>query len=348
MNRFRIAFSLVALTLTLGLSGCVIIPIMPPSQDLREVTVRPGKGLAPKKILLMDIEGTIRSQGGGGFFGGPGMLADLDEQLKHAAQDHSIKAIVLRVNSPGGGVTATDMIYKRFIKFREETDIPIYVAMMDMAASGGYYISMAADKIYATPTSLTGSIGVIAFFPEGEGLMSKIGVRVEAVKSGASKDAGSLFRRMTAEERQIFEGIINSMFERFLEAVEQGRPALAPEKIRELADGRVYTAPQALEAGLIDGVAYLDEVLDTAGRENGAKHAKVVAYRRGWGAVASIYETSAEASASAARREAHPAAPWAGAPDAAGRNLQVNLLNLQNPLESAAPHSPVFQYLWVP
>jgi protease-4 len=175
----------------------------------------------------------------------PARVFDLLEQ----AADPAIKAVVVRVNSPGGGVVASDEIYHALLDFEK----PVVIWMGDMAASGGYYISCGGDYVFAHPDTLTGSIGVISQFLNVEELMEKIGVDAVVITSGPSKDTGSLFREMTEEEQALWGAIIDEVYEGFVEIVAQARD-LPLEDVRELADGRVYTGRQALELGLVDEV----------------------------------------------------------------------------------------------
>ena len=133
--------------------------------------------------------------------------------------DKDVRAVVLRINSPGGGVTATDLMYGEVLRFRAQTGKPVIAAMLDVAASGGYYLACAADTIYAQPTTVTGSIGVIMMAPEFAGTMQKIGVRVNVIKSGEMKDMGSPFREMNEQDRAVLQGLIDGMYARFLDVV---------------------------------------------------------------------------------------------------------------------------------
>lgn len=186
----------------------------------------------------------------------PELVADLLEQ---ADADPDIKAIVVRVNSPGGSVIASDEIYRAFLEF----DKPIVVWMGDMAASGGYYIACGSDYILAHPDTLTGSIGVISQFFNIEELMDKVGVDTVVITSGPSKDIGSSFREMTEEEQALWEGIIDEVYEGFVGIVAQARD-MPLDEVRELADGRVYTGRQALERGLVDEVGTPDDAIAKA------------------------------------------------------------------------------------
>jgi len=188
--------------------------------------------------------------------------------------------VVLRIDTPGGGVTASDIIYREIREFRERTGKPVIAQMMGMAASGGVYISMAADRIYAHPTTLTGNIGVISVFPRLEGLAGKIGMDVRVIKSGDKKDIGSMWRDFTPEERRILQSVIDEYYGKFLEVVLESRGNAGSSRLREIADGRVLTAWQALEAGLIDGVCYLPESIEKAKEESGISDSVVVTYKR--------------------------------------------------------------------
>jgi protease-4 len=193
----------------------------------------------------------------------PELVAGLLEQ---ADADPDIKAIVVRVNSPGGSVIASDEIYRAFLEF----DKPIVVWMGDMAASGGYYIACGSDYILAHPDTLTGSIGVISQFFNIEELMDKVGVDTVVITSGPSKDIGSSFREMTEEEQALWEGIIDEVYEGFVGIVAQARD-MPLDEVRELADGRVYTGRQALARGLVDEVGTPDDAIAKAAELGGVE-----------------------------------------------------------------------------
>ena len=185
-------------------------------------------------------------------------------QLKRAEEDGDVKAIVLRVDSPGGGVVASDEIYAQIL----EMEKPILVSMGTLAASGGYYISAPTTEIWANRHTLTGSIGVIVQFINAEELIDKYGIDVTTIKTGSNKDTGSLFRNMTEEEIAIWQEIATESYDVFVQIVADGR-GLDEAKVRELADGRVYTGMQALELGLVDNLGNLDDVIDRAAELTG-------------------------------------------------------------------------------
>lgn len=198
------------------------------------------------------------------------------ERLERADQDPSVKAIVLRVNSPGGGVVATDEIYSALT----EIEKPLVVSMGEMAASGGYYVSCAAEEILANPATLTGSIGVISTVPNFEELLDKVGIEMLVIKSGTMKDEMSPYRQPTEEEIAHWQGIIDEAYEQFLGVVVEGRD-LHPDEARELADGRVYTGHRALELGLVDQLGNLPEALELAAELGGIEgKPRVIEYQR--------------------------------------------------------------------
>ncbi len=215
-------------------------------------------------VAVMQLNGAI-SSGSEDYFSTPGITPDLVANLlEQAAADPAIKAIVVSVNSPGGSVVASDEIYHALLEFEK----PVVVWMGEMAASGGYYISCGSDHVFAHPDTLTGSIGVISQFFNAEGLMDKIGVDVVVITSGPAKDIGSPFREMTEEEQAIWEGVIDEVYDGFVEIVAQAR-GLPLEDVRELADGRVYTGQQALELGLVDEVGLLGDAIAKAAELGG-------------------------------------------------------------------------------
>lgn len=263
--------------LGLLLSGCINIPLFPAPGPLKETHV---DGTGKAKVLLIDISGVISSQEKDGLRPSPSMIASVKEQLTRAAKDEQVKALVLRINTPGGTVTASDIIHHELKQFKATRKIPIVASIMDVGASGGYYIAAAADTVFAHPSSVTGSIGVIMLTVNARGLLEKIGVEATAVTSGPRKDMGSPFRVMTAEERAIFQGLIDSFYQRFLTVVQEGRSNLQMEQIKKLADGRVYTGEQAKQAGLVDEIGYLEDAVELAKKKAGLTDAQVVTYKR--------------------------------------------------------------------
>ena len=265
------------LALALMQTACVTINLPPGPGTLEEHKV---SGTGKDKVLLMDVSGVISSENKEGFYSSPGMLATVKEELERATKDERVKAVVLRINSPGGTVTASDIIYHELKTFKTSRKIPIVASIMDVGASGGYYIAAAADAVLAHPSSVTGSIGVIMLTVNARGLLEKVGVETNAVTSGPRKDMGSPFRAMLPEERAIFQGVIDGFYQRFLQIVQEGRPGLNGETIKKLADGRIYSGEQAKASGLGDEIGYLDDAIELAKKRAGLKEARVVTYRR--------------------------------------------------------------------
>ena len=190
-------------------------------------------------------------------------------QLKRLAESKGIKAIVLRIDSPGGGVAASQEIYDAVRKIRESGK-PIVVSMGSVAASGGYYVACGADSILANPGTTTGSIGVILEIPNVEGLMKKLGVKFQVIKSGKFKDTGSPYREMTPEERRYLQSYIDNAFQQFVSVVAENRH-ITRSKVLSFADGRIFTGKQALALGLVDKLGDYQDAIDLAWKMAGLK-----------------------------------------------------------------------------
>ncbi|NIM90891.1 MAG: signal peptide peptidase SppA [Candidatus Aminicenantes bacterium] len=238
------------------------------------------KSKAKEKILLVDIEGIISSMVSPGFFAREGdLLSQVYYRLEKASKDETVKGVILRLDTPGGEVTASDILYNEILKFKEKTGLPVVGLMMGVAASGGYYVASACDFIIAHPSTLTGSIGVISVFPSLQELLSKVGIKVNVIKSGQMKDSGGFWRDVTEEEKKVFQTIIDDYFQKFVEVVYQNRKeSLTREELARIADGRVYTGTQALELKLIDELGYFDQALKKTLSLAALREAKVIAY----------------------------------------------------------------------
>lgn len=209
-----------------------------------------------EKVAVVRIEGPIMDS------------KNTTDEIKGYLKDTSIKALVLRVDSPGGAVAPAQEIYEEVKKAALKKKV--IVSMGSVAASGGYYISAPADRIIANPGTLTGSIGVIMEIPNIEGLMNKIGVKTEVIKSGRHKDIASAFRKMGKEERLILQGVLDDVHEQFIKAVSDGRK-IPFDEVKKLADGRIFTGKQAMEARLVDELGTLEDAIAAAGRLAGIK-----------------------------------------------------------------------------
>ncbi|MBN1867006.1 signal peptide peptidase SppA [Candidatus Sumerlaeota bacterium] len=342
MKKLRhLAILLTALAASVLTTGCVIhlnMPLARPSRGERlvlETLVKPDRFFTPDKVLLIGLDGVLTdAPDEPGSLSRPSVLVGLKDVLKRAEKDDSIRAVLLRINTPGGGVTASDLIYEELRRFKEKTGKRIVAVMMDLAASGGYYAAMASDRIVAHPTSVTGSIGVVAVFPGLKGLTSKIGVDMRIVKTGEFKDLGSMWRDFSPADREIIQKTIDTMYTRFVDVVATGRPNLSRVRILELADGRIYTAQQALDAGLIDQIGYIEDAFEAAKEMAGLSDAALVSYTPPY-VYQGHYYAAAEAGGEA----------LGGSGSAPS---QINLFNIDVARIFSQPGGGPFYYLWLP
>ncbi len=277
---FRKSLVLVMLTVW-GAAGCVTVKVNLFEED-RPLEEQVVSGRGRDKILLLDLSGLMLEAPRGGLWSllgktvGPGRVM---EELDKAGKDNRVKAVVLRINSPGGSVSAADMIYHAISRFKEERQVPVVACFMGLAASGGYYVAQAADEIVAHPTTLTGSIGVVAMKFNVKGLMNKVGLEQDTVKSGPWKDFWSPFRPAGEAEKQMMQAIIDDFHRRFTEVVGRSR-RLSKKELEKVADGRIFTAAQARDLHLVDRVGYLEDALEIARKRAGLVAARVVRYNR--------------------------------------------------------------------
>lgn len=291
-------------------------------EPLRETVV---KGEGRDKIVLVDLSGMLTAEERETTLGlrrRESTVARVQQILEQAREDDDVRAIVLRINSPGGTVGGSDILYHQLRGFAEEKSIPVVAQVLDVGASGGYYVALAADEIVVQPTSVTGSIGVILFGLNLEGLLDKVGVRDQTLKSGDNKDLGSPLRPLRPEERAILQGVLDSMHQRFIDLVRLRRPGISAGDMASATDGRIFTAQQALAIGLVDQVGYLDDAIAAARRRAGVSRARVVVYHRPSEHSENIYSLGS------------------------GGPVQVNLVNLD--LGGLADGGARFMYLWRP
>lgn len=274
-------FFLLALGMTLMLSACSF-----PRLNIFDTTPNPLQehtleGTGKDKILIIAIDGMISNSPQQDFFGAkPSLVEQVVVQLNKARGDSQIKAVLLKVNSPGGTITASDLLYHEISAYKAKTGNKISVAMMDVAASGAYYLSLPADMITAHPTTLTGSVGVIFMRPKAVGLLDKIGLSVETNKSGTNKDMGSPFRESNDEEKILMQKTVDTFGKRFTNLVQQHRK-LDEVSLKEVATARVFVADDALRLKLIDKIGYMrDAIKETKIIAGIADDARVVVYRR--------------------------------------------------------------------
>lgn len=317
---------ILAIALTAGCDAPTSFKVtpVPSSKSLEETVIRSGGAFVSDRIAVIDISGVIMNGRINGIFTeGEHPVSLTVEQLNKAANDKRVKAIILRINSPGGSVTASDMLHYEIAKFRKQTGKPVVAYFQDVAASGAYFLACASDEIMAQRTSVTGSIGVIMLMMNLKGTLDYIGVHTDAITSGAYKDAGSPFRTMTPDERKLFQVMVDDFYSQFVDAVDAGRPNLTREQVLSLADGRVYTAHQALDRGLIDEIGTIDDAIRVACARAGVEKANVVRYHRPLAWVPNAY----------AAAQTGPVAP-----------KSINLLNID--VSSMWTRHPQFMYIW--
>jgi protease-4 len=326
MKTLLLALVLVVALLVAGCGpgqGFLIKPV-PVNEALEETTVSSDPGfLVSNKIVIVDVDGLLFNTRGDGLFGPHDNPVSLFvEKIDKAEKDAQVRAVVLRINSPGGGVTASDIMYRRLAQFKKERKVPVVAAIEDVGASGAYYIACGADTIMAAPTSVTGSIGVIVQTFSLSGTMAKLGIDTKAITSGPMKDMGSPFKPLSADDQKVLQEMVTEFYGRFVDVVAAGRPKMKREDVKKLADGRIYTGAQAAADGLVDTVGDVKDAVTEAKQRAGIKAARVVMYDRPWGYKANVYSAAG-----------------------LGGGTQINLLNLSMPglmtwLE------PQFLYLW--
>ncbi len=208
------------------------------------------------KVALLEVDGLISDSG------------KVIEQIRHHTENETVRAFVIRINSPGGGVAASQEIHEEIKKVRTVHEKPVVASLSTVGASGGYYIAAAADKIVANPGSITGSIGVIIQIPNLSDLLQKVGIRSVVIKSGRYKDLASATRDLTPEERELLQKLIDDIHDQFIQAVAEGR-GLSREQVESVADGRIFSGRQALDLGLVDQLGNLQDAIETAARMGG-------------------------------------------------------------------------------
>ena len=318
----RFAF---ALGVCLALSACILyapvdLGALGSPGEIEESVVLGESG---PKIVMIDITGEISEESERGRLAlgeRPNMIVETRNALDRASDDSEVVALLLRINTPGGSVSASDTLHHEIAEWKKKTGRPVAAFMNGLATSGGYYVAMAADHLTANPSAVTGSIGVVMPGINVAGLMEKYGVADQTLTSGAFKDAGSMLRDMRPDERKQLESVIGDLYTRFVDVVAAGRPKLQRERVTALADGRVYSAPQALANGLVDELGYLEDAVAALEKSANLTESRVVVYHR-----------------SNQRRENI----YSQAPNLSVQVTNVNLLPIH-----ASELAPGFYYLW--
>lgn len=255
----RIRHPVLALLL---LSGAVALGLVLLGRGRTHLPHEVAAPFVGEKVAVVDLVGVITSSGG--TDGAAVNARRVVERLEKLTADPAVRAIVLRINSPGGTVVGSQDIHAAVGRTRAAGK-PVVASMAEIAASGGYYVSCAADRVVASPGTLTGSIGVIMQFPDLTGLLGKIGVDAATIKSGEFKDIGNSFRTMTERDRKVLQDLVDDVYGQFVDVVAQGR-SLPEKRVREIADGRIYSGRQALELGLVDELGDLDAAVAAAAK----------------------------------------------------------------------------------
>ncbi|MEC9374448.1 MAG: signal peptide peptidase SppA [Planctomycetota bacterium] len=337
MGRARLAALAGLLGTLAALGGCLpqrfVIDVTPAKRELQESEVMTtGVGAANAKVALIPVTGLIADVTAPGLLGpGSNMVDDFAARLRRAEEDPNVRAVVLRINTPGGTVTGSDIILSEIRRFRERTGKPVVASMGEIATSGGYYIACGADEMMAQPTSVTGSIGVIFQTVNVSRGLAMIGVEARAVKSGANKDVANPLTPIDESQYEVLESMVDSYYDRFRTLVVERRGGLSPADVEWATDGRVMTGERALEVGLVDSLGGVREAVDAARRLAGVQGSvRVVAYHPGGIGPRSPYGVIGSD----------------GAPEMARGGGEVNVLNI--PLPESLAIEPGFYYLWRP
>lgn len=278
MRKYYLIMGLLVMIMVTACSGPRIKIFSEAPEPFKEFTL---EGSGADRILLIPVNGLISDMPQKGLIGtSPSLVEQVVSQMNKAEKDKRIKAVLLKINSPGGTITASDLLYHEILSFKEKTGAKIIISMMDVATSGAYYISLPADIIISHPTTVTGSVGVIFLQPKVSGLMNKIGLGVDVKKFGKNKDMGSPFRDSSEEEQKLMQNAVNDFGERFIRLVQKHRK---PEKqaLVEIATARVFLADEAIKMGLVDKIGYLSDAVKESKKLAGiSENARVVVYRR--------------------------------------------------------------------
>lgn len=327
---------------TVFLAGCtpltVSFTLFSKDKKLVESVVDAEPGAA-WKVCVIDVQGLIVDAALPGLLGpGPNPVDEAVARLELARADESIKAVVLRINSPGGSVTGSDVLYREIRRFRELSGKPVVVSMAEVAASGGYYIALAADRIYANPTTITGSIGVIVptiNFSDG---LARIGIVARSVKSGPNKDIANSLEPMKESHYKVLQGLVDEYYAAFRQHVKDRRPNLDLARFDESTDGRIVSGREALSRGLVDELGGIREAFAGAKELAGLKTAKMVKYR---------LEGSAVPRTAYAESGTEPAMEAPTTPSRGGSEVNLVRIDAGGLFPHAGPSPSAIYYLWM-
>ena len=336
MNRLRLQLGFLGLALLLSACGpaTFVVGTAPSGRALTATKVQDDDRWNSPKVVVVDVSGTIVNAEPIGLLStGENPVAALAEQLAAAGADPDVAAVILRLNTPGGTVTASDMMYRELLGFRQRTGKPVVALMMDLATSGGYYLACGADEIIAYPTTITGSVGVVMQTLSVKPALSKLGIVADAIVSGPNKAIGSPLETLSPEQRAILQETVDEFYRRFVGIVREQRPGIPPEKFGEVTDGRIFTGEQAYEVGLVDRVGDLRDGFEVAKRLAGVERADLWVYHRPLDYVSTAYSRGG------------PRVPVEGA----SGGVEVNLLRIDGPSLLGRLGTQVgMYYLWRP
>ncbi len=321
-----------AALLAITASGCAPINLTiggPPAGSLQPTLIKSDGQWFSDRIDIIDVSGLIFNGNATGLLGSnENPTGILYERLQIAAANPKTKAVILRINSPGGTVTGSEAMYRLVKDFKAKTGKPVVASVQDMAASGGYYIACASDEIVCYPSSIVGSIGVLIQTVSLKPALSRWGINTDAITSGKNKAAGNPLEELTPDQRAIFKGIVDEFYTQFVGVVKSGRPTLKTAQLAEITDGRVFSGNQALKLGLVDHLGDLDTAIDRAKKLANITNADVYIQARPGRFIGSPYA-------------ANPATPAAG-------GTQINMAQINVDASLGHDKSPGFYYIWAP
>ncbi len=278
-----------------GFSGTVDVrvPSAPDPGPVVPVIVRGGNsGHASPRVAVIDVDGLLLNQSLTGLYSvGENPVSAFREKLDAAGRDPRVRAIVLRINSPGGGVAASDLLAEDLRRFRAATGKPAVASLLDLATGGAYYLASGCDRIVALPTSLTGAIGAVVNHANLQEAMATFNVRVDTIKAGEKIDMGTVLTPMTDDTRALFQEMADGFRDRFSCRVRAYRKTMSDQDFQAVHDGRIVAAPRALELHLIDTLGYPDDAISEAEHLSGISGSEVVIFQRSGYPVRSIYST---------------------------------------------------------
>ncbi|MEX2672188.1 MAG: signal peptide peptidase SppA [Phycisphaeraceae bacterium] len=326
---FTLCLSLITLTACSPMTFTV--GLRPSDEKIESSIVERDEGFWVRdRVAIVDISGLIHNVRTSGLLSSePNPVGVLHETLEAARQDDNVKAIILRLNSPGGTVTASDAMYREIERFRRETDKPVVTIMMDVAASGGYYVACATDHVIAYPTTITASIGVIMQTVSVKPALARVGVQAEAITSGPNKDTGSPLSTLTDEKRAVLQNMVDDFYTQFVGVVREARPNITEADFADATDGRAVTGVAAYEMGLVDQLGDVHDAWAKAKQLAGVERAHLVMYHSNYQPANSPYARTP-----------------VGQPSS-GTQVNIAQINLDD-LFTAGDATMAFMYLWRP